>query len=135
MLGAGRCGFKSRRRDIQIGLTLMPSVIPLGSFERVPLRSAWPTEDGNFTPWLALADNIALLGEALNVELEVEAVERWVGVFRADILARAIDGEGEHRVLIENQFGRTDHNHLGQLLTYLAGIESAKTVVWIAETI
>jgi Domain of unknown function (DUF4268) len=115
------------------GLSLT-SVIPLGTIERVPLKQAWPTEDGNFTPWLAQVDAISVLGEALNLELEVEAIEHWVGSFRADILARAID-EADHRVIIENQFGRTNHNHLGQILTYLAGIEGAKSVVWIAETI
>jgi len=112
----------------------MSAVIPLGKFERVALKDAWPTEDGNFTPWLAEEANIVLLGEALNMELEVEAVEQKVGSFRADILARAID-EAEHRVIVENQFGRTDHGHLGQILTYLAGVEDAKTMVWIAETI
>jgi len=112
----------------------MSAIIPLGKFERVPLNSAWPTEDGNFTPWLAEPGVIGLLGEALGLELEVEAVEHWVGSFRADILARAT-GEPDHRVLIENQFGSTDHKHLGQILTYLAGIERAKTIVWIAETI
>jgi hypothetical protein len=112
----------------------MTAIIPLGTFERVPLKEAWPSEDGNFTPWLAQARTISLLGDALNLELEVEAVEHWVGSFRADILARAID-ETDHRVIIENQFGRTNHGHLGQILTYLAGIEGAKTVVWIAETI
>jgi hypothetical protein len=112
----------------------MTSVVPLGRFERVSVRDAWPTEDGNFTPWLAQPESIKLLGEALNVELEVEAVEHWVGPFRADILARDIN-ESDHRVLIENQFGRTDHTHLGQLLTYLAGIENVKTIVWIAEVI
>ena len=76
-----------------------------------------------------------LLGEALGMELEVEAaLEHWVGSFRADILARSTE-EADHRVLVENQFGRTDHKHLGQILTYLAGIEGAKTIVWIAETI
>lgn len=30
----------------------MSAVIPLGKFERVALKDAWPTEDGNFTPWL-----------------------------------------------------------------------------------
>ena len=112
----------------------MAAIIPLGIFEQVPLREAWPTEDGNFTPWLAQSETISLLGDALKLELEVEAVEHWVGAFRADILARAIDEE-DHRVIIENQFGKTDHGHLGQILTYLAGIEGAKTVVWIAETI
>jgi hypothetical protein len=110
----------------------MTSIISLGTIERVPLKQAWPTEDGNFTPWLAQADSVTLLGDALN--REIEAVEHWVGSFRADILARAID-ETDHRVIIENQFGRTNHNHLGQILTYLAGIEGAKTVVWIAEAI
>jgi hypothetical protein len=114
----------------------MSTVTPLGNLARVPLKDAWPTEDGNFTPWLAEPKSIELLGEALNIELEIEAVEHWVGPFRADILARAVDDPGdEHRVIIENQFGRTNHGHLGQILTYLAGIENAKTVVWIAETI
>jgi hypothetical protein len=112
----------------------MTAVIALGKFERVALKEAWPTEDGNFTPWLADAANIKLLSEALDIELEVEAVEHWVGAFRADILARATD-ETDHRVVIENQFGRTNHGHLGQILTYLAGIEGAKTIVWIAETV
>ena len=61
------------------------------------------------------------------MELEVEAVERPVGSFRADILARAVDEAG-HRVIIENQFGLTDHGHLGQILTYLAGVEETKTI-------
>jgi hypothetical protein len=115
----------------------MAAIIPLGTFTRVPLRDAWPTEDGNFTPWLAHDSTIGLLGETLGMTLEVEAVEHWVGPFRADILARVPDEESdsEHRVIIENQFGRTNHGHLGQILTYLAGIENAKTVVWIAETI
>jgi hypothetical protein len=110
------------------------AIIPLGSFDRVTLTEAWPTEDGNFTPWLAEPGNIKLLGEALDMELEVEAVEHLVGQFRADILARSAD-ETDHRVVIENQFGRTNHGHLGQILTYVAGIEGAKTVVWIAEKI
>jgi hypothetical protein len=36
-------------------------------------------------------------------------------------------------VLIENQFGPTDHSHLGQIMTYVAGQESNATIVWIAE--
>jgi hypothetical protein len=101
----------------------MAAIIPLGTFTRVPLRDAWPTEDGNFTPWLAHDSTIGLLGETLGMTLEVEAVEHWVGPFRADILARVPDEESdsEHRVIIENQFGRTNHGHLGQILTYLAG--------------
>ncbi len=111
----------------------MSAKISLGRFQKIAVTDAFPTEDRDFTPWLAAEDNIGLLGEALRRELEVEAVEHWVGPFRADIIARVTD-ETEHRVLIENQFGRTDHRHLGQIMTYLAGVESAKTVVWIAES-
>ena len=71
-----------------------------------------------------------MLGETIGVELEVEAQERNVGPFRADILCKDISTD--NWVLIENQLEPTDHTHLGQLLTYAAGLE-AVTVVWIAE--
>jgi hypothetical protein len=101
----------------------------LGRLERVELRKAWVGEASDFTPWLAEADNIALLGEAIGIELEVESQEKDVGPFRADILCR--DTVNNHYVLVENQLERTDHSHLGQLLTYAAGLE-AVTVVWVA---
>ena len=104
----------------------------LGRLEKVDLRQVWQREDVHFTPWLAQADNIALLGEALGLELEVEAVEQSVGPFRADIICS--DTVNGARVLIENQLERTDHGHLGQLLTYAAGLE-AVTIVWIASKV
>jgi hypothetical protein len=101
----------------------------LGRLESVDLRQAWLNEAGDFTPWLAQLDNIVLLGEAIGIELEVESQEKNVGPFRADILCRdTIQG---HYVLIENQLERTDHGHLGQLLTYAAGLD-AVTIVWVA---
>ena len=101
----------------------------LGRLERVELRDAWLGEATDFTPWLAQPENRALLGEAIGIEREVESQETNVGLFRADILCR--DTISNHFVLIENQLERTDHQHLGQLLTYAAGLE-AVTVVWIA---
>jgi hypothetical protein len=113
----------------------MNSVIPLGKFERIKsVTEAWPTEAGNFTPWLAEDENLELLGEALGMELEREAVEYRAGSLRVDLLAR-VEDEPDHRVIIENQFGGSDHKHLGQILSYLAAIDDAKTVVWIAEKI
>ena len=89
-------------------------------------REAWAHEARDFTPWLA--DNVEHLGEAVGLTLEVEGVEVSVGPFSADILARDLDG---NVVLIENQLEATDHTHLGQILTYLAGLE-AKTIIWVA---
>lgn len=102
---------------------------PLGRLERVDLRLAWQGEASHFTPWLAQPENIELLGSTIGIELEVEAQEQSVGPFRADILCR--DTINGHWVLIENQLERTDHGHLGQLLTYAAGLD-AVTIIWIA---
>jgi hypothetical protein len=103
---------------------------PLGRLEKVDLRNAWPNEAQHFTPWLGQPENLALLGEAIGKELEPHAEEQSVGPFRADILCREIGTDSW--VLIENQLERTDHGHMGQLLTYAAGLNTV-TVVWIAE--
>lgn len=108
----------------------MSSILPLGRLELVSLRSAWPSEAQNFTPWLAEDGNLAHLGEVVGLQLELEAVEKQVGPFAADILAKEI-GSGRW-VLIENQIEPTDHRHLGQLLTYAAGLD-AHIIIWIAE--
>ena len=101
----------------------------LGKLERVDVRKVWLGEASDFTPWLALPDNITLLGEAIGLELEVQAQETSVGRFRADILCK--DTTTGHFVLIENQLERTDHIHLGQLMTYAAGLD-AVTVIWVS---
>ena len=63
--------------------------------------------------------------------LELEGQELNVGDFRADMLCRnAADGS---RVLIENQLEKTDHSHLGQILTYATGLD-VHAVIWIAKT-
>jgi hypothetical protein len=102
---------------------------PLGRLERVDVRDIWATEAAEFTPWLAEPDNIALLGEEIGIELECIAQEKYVGPFRADILCR--DVNSDELVVIENQLERSDHGHLGQLLTYAAGLETA-SIVWLA---
>lgn len=102
----------------------------LGRIERVDLRSIWTSEDRHFTPWLAQSENLEILGEALGIELELEAQEKDVGPFRADILCKNT-AEKDSWVVIENQIEKTDHKHLGQLLTYAAGLR-ASTIVWIS---
>ncbi len=102
----------------------------LGRLERVSLRKVWASESGHFTPWLGQEENLRLLGDAIGLELELEDQEKDVGPFRADLLCKnTLD---DSWVLIENQLERTDHGHLGQLLTYAAGLE-AVTIIWVAE--
>ena len=93
----------------------------------LPLREAWKHEALEFTPWLA--QNIDHLSEAIGVPLELTGTEVAVETFSADILAR--NPMDDSIVLIENQLETTDHTHLGQIMTYLAGLE-AQTVIWIA---
>jgi len=106
------------------------TISPLGRLERVDLREVWTGEASGFTPWLASEENLALLGKTISVDLELGAIEKWVGPFRADIVCK--DTATGAWVLIENQLERTDHTHLGQLLTYAAGLK-AVTIVWIAQ--
>ena len=106
--------------------------IALKHFQRVDLRDAWANEASDFTPWLAKPEHFAALSEALHfVEPEIEGTEQSIGSFSADIVAK--DREGY--ILVENQLEQTDHNHLGQILTYLAGLEGPAKVVWISTQI
>lgn len=61
---------------------------PLGRLTKVELRQAWANEARDFTPWLAQPENLALLGEAIGIELECESQEKPVGPFSADILCK-----------------------------------------------
>ena len=97
----------------------------------VDLSEVWETEPQHFTPWLAKEENLTLLGEALGMELELDAQEINVGGFRADL--RCKNTVDDSWVIIENQLEATDHRHVGQLLTYAAGLD-AHTVIWIAKT-
>jgi hypothetical protein len=104
-------------------------LVNLGRLEPVSLRQIWESEPTDFTPWLAVEDNLRLLGSAIGFDLELEAQEKEVGPFRADLLCK--DRYSEQWVLIENQLEKTDHDHLGKLLTYAAGLKTV-TIVWIA---
>jgi len=99
----------------------------LGKLEQVDPRMLWVSEPAHFTPWLA--SNLPMLGEALGLELELIKAESSVGPFACDIEARDINTS--RKVIIENQLEPTDHTHLGQLLTYAAGLD-ATVVVWIS---
>jgi hypothetical protein len=100
---------------------------PLGSLKQIPLREVWGNEAYDFTPWVA--DNIDKLAEALEMEIELVQREVDVGGFSLDLHARELSSNKE--MIIENQLERTDHDHLGKLITYAAG-KGASFIVWIA---
>jgi hypothetical protein len=99
----------------------------LGNLEQVDLRQAWPHEARSFTPWLS--ENLEMLSSVIGIPLELEGQEVAVEQFSADILAR--NPRDDSRVLIENQLEQSDHGHIGQIMTYLAGLD-VNTVIWIA---
>ena len=105
----------------------VPTAVKFGSLEDVSVREAWDHEAHSFTPWLA--DNLELLGGAVGLDLEFVGREVQVGRYSADILARTV--ADDEVVLIENQLEGSDHGHLGQIMTYLAGTE-AKIIIWTA---
>lgn len=104
--------------------------VQLGKLVRVPLREGWRHEANDFTPWLARPENLDELARALGLaELLPVGAEHPVGDFRLDVLCT----DGDEKVVVENQLAETDHRHLGQILTYAAGVRARK-VVWVAES-
>ena len=100
----------------------------LGKLEHVSPRVVWEDEARDFTPWLA--ENLKVLGQSLGLDLELTSREAGVGSFSVDLLAK--DLKSQRAVVVENQFGATDHDHLGKVLTYASGFD-ASAVVWLAE--
>lgn len=94
--------------------------------EYINVREIWEKEASDFTKWLA--QNLDYLTDKLNFGLNNPETERQVGSFNIDIYCE--DDQG-NPVIIENQLEKTDHTHLGQILTYVVGA-AAKTVIWIS---
>ena len=97
----------------------------IGKIKKVPLREIWKKEDRDFTQWLE--KNIDYLNDIIDINITIESREERVGPFRVDLYGE--DNYG-NKVIIENQLEKTDHNHLGQIITYLTNLE-ASTAIWI----
>jgi hypothetical protein len=102
----------------------------LGKLVRLDPRTVWPNEPRDFTPWLQ--QNIDLLSAAIGVDIQLAEREVAVGDFSADLVG---EEPGSNRVvIIENQLERTNHDHLGKLLTYAAG-KAGGVIIWVAPEI
>lgn len=97
----------------------------IGKIQRLPLREVWKHEARDFTKWLQ--DNIDILNEVLDLSLSSAESERSAGDFSVDLVA---EDESGNPVIIENQLEKSNHDHLGKLITYLVAI-GARTAIWI----
>jgi Domain of unknown function (DUF4268) len=102
--------------------------MPIGKLERVAIRNVWPHEEYDFCRWVQ--ENIDVLNAAVNLSLVGAERNRSAGSFKIDLVAEDRDG---NKIIIENQYGRSDHDHLGKLITYLS-IMGANGAIWIVET-
>ena len=100
----------------------------LGSLEKINLREVWAREDTHFTQWLAKEENISVLLDEIGVSAENIKTEDNAGKFNCDITADEV--ESGKKIIIENQLEKTDHSHLGQLLTYASSFD-ASIIVWV----
>lgn len=101
----------------------------LGNIEEVNLRKMWRDEEKDFTPWLS--QNLQLLEDVIDLDLELKDTEVSVGRYTADIVAQPTQTETGD-VVIENQLEKSDHDHLGKIITYASGL-NASYIVWICK--
>lgn len=94
------------------------------------LRTVWAHEASDFTPWLSQDDNIALLADAVGLDITVDETESSVGDFNVDIFAS--ETGTDRKIIIENQLEDTNHDHLGKLITYASG-KSADVIIWVVK--
>ncbi len=97
----------------------------IGRLRRVALREVWEKEATDFSSWLG--DNLDVLNEVLDITIANAEKEQSAGSFNVDLVA---EDESGTAVVIENQLEKSDHDHLGKLITYLTAVE-AKTAIWI----
>lgn len=97
----------------------------IGKIERIKLRDVWKHEALDFTRWLE--ENIDALNEVLDLSLVNAEREQNAGPFSVDLVAE--DNYG-NVVIIENQLEKSNHDHLGKIITYLVAM-GAKTAIWI----
>ena len=97
----------------------------VSKIRQVPLREVWKHEAYDFTQWLQ--ENIDVLNAPLNIDLVSAEREQAAGAFSIDLVAEDSDGDS---YVIENQLEKSNHDHLGKVITYYASMK-AKGAIWI----
>jgi hypothetical protein len=105
------------------------NLYPLSDYIQSSAKKCWQLEEKDFSPWLA--KHLEPLNDLLGVQLVLDETEAKTGRYKTDILAT--DDRTGDTVIIENQFGTSNHDHLGKCLTYQA-YHDAKIVIWIGDS-
>lgn len=106
------------------------STVKIGKLTEVDVRDLWKHEQYDFSNWLAKEENIELLDDEIGLTLMDINKEVYIGSYRCDLVAK--DETTGQIVIIENQLEETNHDHLGKIITYAAGLD-AKTIIWIVK--
>ena len=106
------------------------STVKIGKLTEVDVRDLWKHEQYDFSNWLAKEENINLLDDEIGLTLMDINKEVYIGSYRCDLVAK--DETTGQIVIIENQLEATNHDHLGKIITYAAGLD-AKTIIWIVK--
>jgi hypothetical protein len=104
----------------------------IGKLIKVDLREIWKNEEYDFSSWLAQEQNLGLLSDEVGISIRLLEKEAGVGKYSVDLLAEE-EGTGR-KIIIENQLEKTNHDHLGKIITYAAG-HDASIVIWIFKDI
>lgn len=91
------------------------------------MRVLWPREEQDLSPWIRA--NVEHVNEATGLSIFLDEAEGNVGSYRFDLAGN--EQLTQRPVIVENQFGKSDHDHLGKMLTYAADRE-AGVLIWIA---
>lgn len=106
------------------------STVKIGKLTEVDVRDLSKHEQYDFSNWLAKEENIKLLDDEIGLTLMDINKEVYIGSYRCDLVAK--DETTGQIVIIENQLEATNHDHLGKIITYAAGLD-AKTIIWIVK--
>ena len=106
------------------------STVKIGKLTEVDVRDLWKHEQYDFSNWLAKEENIKLLDDEIGLTLMDINKEVYIGSYRCDLVAK--DETTGQIVIIENQLEATNHDHLGKIISYAAGLD-AKTIIWIVK--
>ncbi|MEX2411892.1 MAG: DUF4268 domain-containing protein [Candidatus Paceibacterota bacterium] len=101
-----------------------------GNLKQVDLRTGWNHEAFDFTQWLVKTENLKFLSDEIGIEIAPIEAEAKTGRYSVDILAEE-ENTGK-KIIIENQLEKTDHDHLGKIITYASGYD-AEYIVWIVK--